>query len=1064
MTHPPRPTAFSRLNDEIKDRIFQYAGREATFAYRIATGGREDSKQYIMKNAFYEPFTYWDWYNTDHTFKEADKRKRMLFRERERGYRANGKWSSYPSLKQRWEDFKKCMNAETRVLVKRIAVARWMEEQDLEWICSNLLNLEALDFSDLETRDGRMDLMDSLGQPRWRGILRVMQSTSPIPRADGEESPVHILKRLKWLGLSNDLRTEGDDAFSTLLRACENLQTLSLRAPTGYDADYWSDLHQQEAEDIHHKVCLPILRITSNAPDTVTTLELRHYLDFIPFFVDRLNSLKPSIKKVGIDLGAWVQVFPLRRAHKVDEKRIIEDEEIKENVKKAANWASEIGKLNKKTIIAEIETVEKGNSLEPLDKERDKMARKLKDELDNELLDREYTKKKRSFYRDDGGTCIHEGGTARQSRTFEATNCSLDGASHTRIHGVTNTRTTNTLPRMLKKLWTLRNKTPSLFALDPEPETRSLDPVNPLALVQMNDEVNFGAGTKYKDSGPDQDLTEVYQYLNVTFGWRPVFDWDWFMLPKHKRKIPDSAYERMLEEDKDYLARIEQQFRYLQGAGIPIHLLIGRCKEGHSSCYWQCPDSEKGWKSMVKQNYGAYLHNIAPLVDSLSIFYDLRNPEDSERLETIEALQPCKRPPAKCPQFPCPWGADPDDIYGVCPFRLQRDPLDIRRRNADDGKQKMANKAALHIHRPTDHVHLANSGAAAPPVGENASDYESEDSETDGIAHVTPLHELARTARYTCEGLGWNLFWAKNALKFTRLTMLRVRMPAPFEKTDSWRLAKLLDKKAGWELAVYTDERERVQAEENLIKTIPGVPNSTFEHLPEAKAWPGGRFVRRTWIWSEQRGHFTTDRKFGLAHLKDTDALEEQAREKALARAKSAIKRLGETEARLREEHPERVPLDSREKYRLYVHAVRLIAQEKWEAEIQERIDALQNEINRGIRDPAQSPQQEIQWLQQREREKVPIVGFEPQFDNLETGSDSIKDDIGWKDATSRSVDWIPRSWFDNLVPEYGFWEHLNAEGAGDPYQTPGTEPESYVPEEFRHNVSVPVNLEGHLG
>jgi hypothetical protein len=1086
MAHPPTNASFAQLEDSIKDKIFQYTGRETIFAYQIATGGQENDKPYVMKNALYEPFTYWDWHETDPTFQEYDKRKRRLFWERERGFRANGgPWSSYPSPKRRWEDFKGSLHDETRRYVKRIAVARWMQEEDLKWISEELTALEALDLGDLETREGKLALTHNDGRPRWQAILDILQSSEPRQSNLAEKRPVHILKRLNWLGLANDLRTEeGDDAFSTVLRACEQLQTLSLRAPSGYDADYWSNLHHQDAEDIHHRVCLPILRITKNIPDTVTELELRQCIDFLPFFIDRLNTLKPSIEKVGIDLGAWVQVFPLRGGPKPAKTPIIEDREIEENVQKAANWAAEFSKLHNKTVpvpIPEHSNAEMWGRSVRAGSEIDATARKFKSHFDDEFLDRAYKKKRKSFYRDDGGTniCrgIDRGGSdsalvarGRKSRTFEATNCDLDGASHSRIRGAVNTRSTNTLTRMLKKLFMFRHKTPSVFALDPEPENRSADPIHPLALVQIDDEVDCGAGTKYRDFGPDQDLTDTYRYLNDTFNWRPVFDWDWFMLQDEMSDTVDPAYRRMIDEEKGYMTRIDWQFRCLRNAGIPVHLLIGRRKEGGANCYWGWPYTEQNWEDWLKRDFDANLNNIASLVDSLSIFYDLRNPLDEERLEAIEALQPCRRPPAKCPQVPCPWGADPDSIYGDCPFRYQRRPLCSRRTATMDGKQKMANKQALQT--PTGHARLANSEAAAPPVGENASDQESDESEMDGKAQVTPLHELTRTAAYAREAVGWHRFWATYALKFTRLTMLRVRMPKAFDKLDSWRLAQLLDKKAGWEILVFTDERQHVQTAEDLTRSIPGIPLATFEHLPEAKIWPAGRSVRRSWVWPQKRSHFTSgvaeggkarvifstektpgwaDRKFGLAHVRDTAALEAKAMSKGLKRAKKAAQREVETEAKLSEMRPAGQALDNREKKRLYHHAVRLIAQDKWEAELQRKIDEMQRAMGRGIRDPAQNPQQWIKWLQLRQQEKPPIVNTHRDYDNLAPDSDTdIKGDIGWKDTTLRDASWVPEFWFDHLVPEYGFWEtdDVSKEDASLFDHTVGDESDGGKPEE----------------
>jgi hypothetical protein len=417
MANPPARLSFSGLGDDIKHKVFSYADREAIFSYRIATGGQENHKPYIFENAFREPFTCWDWHDTDLTCEQDDKRKRRLFYERQRGFKANdGQWSSYPSPRARWKAFKSSLDDVTRPHVKRIAVARWMREEDMEWICEELTGLEALDLSDLETRGSKHVLTHEGGQPRWKDILDIMLRSTPRPSPFDQRQPVHILKRLNWLGLTNDLQTDqGDDAFSTVLSRCEQLDTLSLRASSGYDADYWSHQHRQDAEDIHHRVCVPILRIAKNMPETVKTIELRQYMDFLPFFIEKLHDMRPTVQKVGIDLGAWVQVFPLRRAPKRAGCPIIKDEDIEQNVKKAVKAASYFCKQQHGGDLPTGVDADEGSRESarghlglPIDAEVDERAKKVKSQADDEFLDREYRNHKRSFYRDDGGTNIRE--------------------------------------------------------------------------------------------------------------------------------------------------------------------------------------------------------------------------------------------------------------------------------------------------------------------------------------------------------------------------------------------------------------------------------------------------------------------------------------------------------------------------------------------------------------------------------------------------------------------------------------------------------------------------------
>lgn len=202
-----------------------------------------------------------------------------------------------------------------------------------------LTALEGLDLSHLDTREGIAPLMirlnpeNDVATPRWKYIGEILRTSVPrglnetseedqlapngIAKAKARQrskAPAvqRILPRLKWLGLCNEespLQSDGTrkpDVFNHLLPACENLTTLSLRASNGYEASYWDSLPICEEEAVHQALCRPILRITENAPDSIRTLELRHYIDYLPPFMLSLRKMRSKINRVGIDFGAWV--------------------------------------------------------------------------------------------------------------------------------------------------------------------------------------------------------------------------------------------------------------------------------------------------------------------------------------------------------------------------------------------------------------------------------------------------------------------------------------------------------------------------------------------------------------------------------------------------------------------------------------------------------------------------------------------------------------------------------------------------------------------------------------
>jgi hypothetical protein len=689
-----------------------------------------------------------------------------------------------------------------------------------------------------------------------------------------------LFTNLTWLGIRdwrgdpyNVTATTEQKIIDVVLPQCRNLKTLSIRGE--YTADPHIDLNtynRQKSESFgcaHNIVCDFILRLADRIPDTVTTLELRLSLSFLSYFLEKLHELVPSIQRVGIDLGAWVQIYPLRTTsgHECCEfRKTFTEEDVKNTAdvaalqarfdayKTAHNEFRADGQINPTTEAGSWVLPPLNQASLPYETSDDEFSW-VKDSPERRLTKFTEKMKERSFRKDEA-----RNGRADQKNKWDAPSvedCTLDKSEHVVTAKSLNEEKARTLPQMLKKLYSCRHKDEGgsqsirLFALEPESWERSLNPVHPLALLQTVDEADSDAEKTYRGVNTEDDIGEVYKWLEQAFHWRPVFDWDWFMVPDNMKNTVDTAYTKLFGTEycaatEVVVKRIRTHFSLLKEAGIPVHLLIGRRSEEKSSCYWGWPYDEKKWQYWLGRDFDANLLNIAPLVDTLSIFYDLRNPLDEDKLEEIDALSPHIRPSATCPSVLCPWRED-----NVCPFHIQREPQGHANRKSPT-KQKMANKQVLKPKKPQGqpkgYDRLANGSLSAPPVGENANDHPSDDSDSEDAAveHANP-HHLARRAVYTREAVGWQRFWATYALLFTSLSCLRIRMPRSFDKIGSWRLAKLLDQRQGWQISVYTDERQHIQTAEDILTTLPG----GFEHEAEEKVWPAGRFVRRTWVWPQ---------------------------------------------------------------------------------------------------------------------------------------------------------------------------------------------------------------------
>jgi hypothetical protein len=282
------------------------------------------------------------------------------------------------------------------------------------------------------------------------------------------------------------------------------------------------------------------------------------------------------------------------------------------------------------------------------------------------------------------------------------------------------------------------------------------------------------------------------------------------------------------------IAEISKQFHHMSAAKIPVHILLGRCHPNASNLYWGWPYNASAWEKWLEAPFDAGLKMIASQINTLSIFYDIRNPLDEQRLDEIEAKEPYQAPFGRCPRPQCPWN-DTD-----CPFEQRwRDP------DLTPQLQKMPNGKVLKTARFPKYK-LASNLPCCPPVGEAAENrlYDSDKED------ITPtLHQLARRAAYEREALGWQRFWTEYVSQMTSLSELRLRMPHCFDKVGSWGLSVLLDREKNWKMIAHADEWQYVQSREDSMDRIERDGTAgVCTHMAEEKVFSAGRFVRRTWV------------------------------------------------------------------------------------------------------------------------------------------------------------------------------------------------------------------------
>ncbi|PSN73914.1 hypothetical protein BS50DRAFT_3813 [Corynespora cassiicola Philippines] len=658
-----------------------------------------------------------------------------------------------------------------------------------------------------------------------------------------EELETSILTKLKWLGIG-DWRGDGNNnrILRRILPRCVGLETLSIRN------QHYADRDRTGNADLHENPCSLLDGLSSEGedgvlPDSVKFLELRLYMVNFQMFLRELKRTRPQIERVGIDIGAWIQTFPLSqpggtyfvkfyglngtRAHSMWAAQSLAHQSYKKRHKPDSEW-----------LLPAMDNVLHG-------------AGRSRDE-DDRRWESIFKRKQHSFY------SVHD---EKERVYFEWTSSRGPGGCNWQTCDKNISTTPETLGEMFQEIYAAeQNSRIRLFALEPEVELGSQRPIHPFTLIEPY--LEPAIASEYLESLEDplnhySWAPEIYYWLNYTFKWRPIFDWDWLMVKSemiNPEIYPDEAYPLLTGAwaeapyNRYYsLKTIEAHFRWLKEADIPIHLLIGRRDTEKSSCYWGRSCNEHDWQDWLRkdENFDSNLyndandngHDIAQLVDTLSIIYDLRNPLERLRLSQIERKQPYEAPHAKCP-FKCrPWKTRP------CPFTKHSGPTLF--------SQRMANRKRLEASWDSPD-HLADTVDTMPPIGEVVEDSLEDNYYLEEMSSSSSsLHQLARKAIFCREAIGWHRFWNKYAARFTRLTELNIRMPHSFDKTGSWSLAKLLDINHGWEMMRFSDERQHLQTSEDLVHfPFPQYPDKSvwpYEHLKEEKVIPGGRFVRRRW-------------------------------------------------------------------------------------------------------------------------------------------------------------------------------------------------------------------------
>jgi hypothetical protein len=282
--------------------------------------------------------------------------------------------------------------------------------------------------------------------------------------------------RLKWVGLP-DFRDASLNAPSILLRAflplCTNLQILSIREE--YRAE-----NAPSHLSAHEFLCRFVDGIESCTPESVTALEFRLSVPFLDKLIEALGSrAKLNITRIGLDLGAWVQTYPIR--HTSGE---LSDGQIASEVMHAAREACH------KIYEEEHRKVLPAGScwLLPESRRDSRLAAQLSppgsaDKVDETDVDDAKPGFEHDFYRDEGGSDPYNG--LDRGWPYDQKKCANTERLHHKatMDYVAGTRV-NTLPTMLVKLYDVSQvNRVKLYSLEPEWQAKSTNPIHPFALI-----------------------------------------------------------------------------------------------------------------------------------------------------------------------------------------------------------------------------------------------------------------------------------------------------------------------------------------------------------------------------------------------------------------------------------------------------------------------------------------------------------------------------------------------------------------------------------------------------
>jgi hypothetical protein len=101
---------------------------------RIALG-KHTGATAAHEATYHEPFTYWDWHAVPPNDTYAREWKRQRVWEYNTSFTVHHRVLGYPTPRERWEAFKSNVSVDLRRVqwVKRIAVANWMDLDDMRW-------------------------------------------------------------------------------------------------------------------------------------------------------------------------------------------------------------------------------------------------------------------------------------------------------------------------------------------------------------------------------------------------------------------------------------------------------------------------------------------------------------------------------------------------------------------------------------------------------------------------------------------------------------------------------------------------------------------------------------------------------------------------------------------------------------------------------------------------------------------------------------------------------------------------------------------------------------------